>query len=443
MKSFRTLKPALLRRELLAASRGRSYSRSFALCATTTTTTQRLRVNNVRHYSSQKSASVGGDGLKVDIAGAKKRESLPYFWLRDNCRCASCINQDTRQRNFNTFAIPADIKPSNVSSTSEGVFVKWSDGHESQYDWDFIQHYVKEDKRDRSVTHDQHYWGAEIASNQPTVSYNDVMNSEQGVAELTAKIQKYGFSFIDSTPHHDPDLTRQVLERIAFIRLTHYGGFYDFIPDLAMADTAYTNLALPAHTDNTYFTDPSGLQAFHLLSHTPPPGVSAETAQGGASLLVDGFNAARVLKKEDPKAYEILTKVRLPWHASGNAGITITPDKLYPVLEVDGETGELNRVRWNNDDRGVVPFGEGYTPEEWYGAARKWDEILRRGESEFWVQLTPGRVLVFDNWRVMHGRSAFEGIRRICGAYINRDDWISRWRNTNFDRKKVLNSVIG
>lgn len=27
-----------------------------------------------------------------------------------------------------------------------------SDGHESNYDWDFIQHYVKEDKRDRSVT---------------------------------------------------------------------------------------------------------------------------------------------------------------------------------------------------------------------------------------------------------------------------------------------------
>ncbi|KAK4179532.1 putative Trimethyllysine dioxygenase [Triangularia setosa] len=459
MKSFRTLKPALLKRELLAASRG-SFPRSFALCATTTT--QRPKVN-VRHYSSQNTAAIESDGLKVEISGgARKRESLPYFWLRDNCRCASCINQDTRQRNFDTFAIPSNIKPLNVSSTAEGVSVKWSDDHQSLYDWDFIQHYVEGDKRDRSVTHGLHYWGAEIAEQQPTVSFKDVMDSEKGVAELTAKIQNYGFSFIDSTPSSDPDLTRQVLERIAFIRLTHYGGFYDFIPDLAMADTAYTNIALPAHTDNTYFTDPSGLQAFHLLSHTPPPGVFAETAQGGASLLVDGFNAARILKKEDPKAFEILSKVRLPWHASGNAGITITPDRLYPVLELDEDSGELHRVRWNNDDRGVVPFGERYGPDEWYGAARKWDEILRRKESEFWVQLAPGRVLgmfairrrrgtwdtniilkVFDNWRVMHGRSAFEGIRRICGAYINRDDWISRWRNTNFDRKKVLDSVIG
>ena len=26
-------------------------------------------------------------------------------------------------------------------------------------------------------------------------------------------------------------------------------------------------------------------------------------------------------------------------------------------------------------------------------------------------------VLVFDNWRVMHARSAFEGKRRMCGGY--------------------------
>ena len=185
-----------------------------------------------------------------------------------------------------------------------------------------------------------------------------------------------------------------LLERIAFIRLTHYGGFYDFTPNLAMADTAYTNIALPAHTDTTYFTDPAGLQSFHLLSHQNAPGVSSDdAAAGGKSLLVDGFNAARILKTQDPKAYDILSKVRLPWHASGNEGITIAPDKRYPVLELDQETGELHRVRWNNDDRGVVPFTEEYSPDEWYDAARKWDSILRRKDVECWVQLQPGKPL--------------------------------------------------
>ena len=165
-----------------------------------------------------------------------------------------------------------------------------------------------------------------------------------------------------------------------------------------MADTAYTNLALPAHTDTTYFSDPAGLQAFHMLSHTPAPSddKNAEqgaAAEGGKSLLVDGFLAAKTLKSEDPKAYDVLASVRLHWHASGNKGITIAPDQLYPVLELDSYSGELRRIRWNNDDRGVVPFGEKYSPTEWYDAARKWDAILRRKDIEAWVQLEPGTVL--------------------------------------------------
>ena len=84
--------------------------------------------------------------------------------------------------------------------------------------------------------------------------------------------REYGFCYIDNTPSPDPAPTEALLQRIAFIRETHYGGFYDFTADLASQDTAYTNIALEAHTDNTYFSDPAGLQAFHLLSHTDGSG---------------------------------------------------------------------------------------------------------------------------------------------------------------------------
>ncbi len=210
----------------------------------------------------------------------------------------------------------------------------------------------------------------------------------------------YGFAFVRRTPCADADDTRKLLERIAFIRQTHYGGFYDFVPDLAMADTAYTTLPLAAHTDTTYFTDPAGLQAFHLLSHDPPPGSVGPDGElvgtlslGGKSLLVDGFHAARKLEQEDPAAYHLLGRVRLPWHASGNKGITIAPDKRYPVLEHHDDSHALHRIRWNNDDRGVVPFGDGSNPAAWYDAARKWDAILRRADMEFWYQLRPGDTL--------------------------------------------------
>lgn len=201
---------------------------------------------------------------------------------------------------------------------------------------------------------------------------------------------KNGLVFITSTPTTTPLPTRHLLERLAFIRHTHYGGFYDFTADLAMADTAYTNLALAAHTDTTYFSDPAGLQAFHILSHTPDSPSDAGPL-GGESLLVDGFRAARALRDGYPQAYEVLSAVGLPWHASGNEGIAISPDRMYPVLE-RGVGGEVGRVRWNNDDRGGVPGGLSAGEQEaWFAAARLWVEALRGGE--YWVQLEPGTVL--------------------------------------------------
>ncbi|KAJ9151572.1 Trimethyllysine dioxygenase [Coniochaeta hoffmannii] len=391
-------------------------------------------------------------GISVESGPRSKRNYLPGLWLRDNCRCMECVNQDTMQRNVETFKIPPTITPKDVRWQRDhegGLRVTWPDGHESQYPWRFISNYLDHDYQELDDPKPIFFDG-KIAENPPSVDYNRVMlPDDSGVAELLEKIKRHGFAFVDNTPYEDPQDTKRLLERISFIRETHYGGFYDFTPDLSMADTAYTNIALPAHTDTTYFTDPAGLQSFHLLSHTPAPGSAAapdgesgsEGPQGGASLLVDGFAVADDLKRNHPHLYKILAKVRLPWHASGNKGITIAPDKRYPVLELDQDTGELHRIRWNNDDRGVVPWDDEYSPEQWYEAARVWDATLR-SHFQCWIQLEPGRVLIFDNWRVLHGRSAFTGIRRICGAYINRDDYISRWRNTNLEPWEVR-KIIG
>ncbi|GME63998.1 26s protease regulatory subunit 6a [Neofusicoccum parvum] len=247
------------------------------------------------------------------------------------------------------------------------------------------------------------------------------MSSEAGVGEWTALIRKYGFAYVDGCPA-TPEATQKLLERIAFIRHTHYGGFWDFTSDLASKDTAYTSIALEAHTDNTYFSDPAGLQMFHLLSHTD--------GEGGASLLVDGFKVAMELKKKDPGAYNTLASVSIHSHASGNDGIKIMPWKGDPVLNHVGN--RLAQIRWNNSDRASIltPIRDAGA---WYVAARDraWSQLVKSAENEYWEQLKPGRPLIFDNWRVLHGRSAFTGKRRLCGGYINHDDYMSRYRTLN------------
>ncbi|EON67789.1 trimethyllysine dioxygenase [Coniosporium apollinis CBS 100218] len=256
------------------------------------------------------------------------------------------------------------------------------------------------------------------------------MGSDQGVGEWLALLHRYGFCYVDGTPA-TPEATEELLGRIAFIRHTHYGGFWDFTSDLASKDTAYTSLGLEAHTDNTYFSDPAGLQMFHCLSHTD--------GEGGASLLVDGFQAAADLQREDPEAYDVLSTINVYTHASGNEGISIQPYRSFPVLQHDPLHHHLVQIRWNSSDRAAIdmPLEEVQT---WYdAAARKWDKLLKRPQYEYWKQLRPGRPLIFDNWRVLHGRSAFTGKRRLCGGYINRDDYISRFKMLKWGRVAGLN----
>ncbi|KOS19285.1 Trimethyllysine dioxygenase [Escovopsis weberi] len=311
---------------------------------------------------------------------------------------ASCTNQDTLQRNFKTFELSPDIDIKELTSGPDGIDVLWSDSHKSHYTWAWLTSTMQGPSDEPLTTKKgRRLWNRSIANNPPEVEFARVMDgsSQQGMAELTNNIREYGFCFVVNSPK-TPEDTKRLLEAIGPIRNTHYGGFYDFIPDLALADTAYTNAALPAHTDTTYFTEPAGLQAFHLLSHSPPPGTPAADADadapalGGRSLLVDGFYVAHRLRIESETDFAVLRSVRIPWHASGNKDVAVAPDRAYPVLEASARS--IFRVRWNNDDRGVVPLVADVVA--WYEAARKWDEMLRREVNEYWFQLEPGRILI-------------------------------------------------
>ncbi|CAF0963626.1 unnamed protein product [Adineta steineri] len=373
--------------------------------------------------------------LSVQVSWTDKLKSTYHnIWLRDHCQCEQCLHPVTKQRLINTFEIPSDIKPNTIEQSNKGLTIQWNhQAHTSLFDWSWLHRHSYNPRLHKALPHEKQLWNCDIQQTLPAVEYNSVMDSDDGVAEWTLKIEKYGFCFVNGVPV-DSKLTKKLLCRIAFIRTTHYGDFWDFTSNLAKADLAYTSMKLDAHTDTTYFTDPAGLQLFHLLEFD---GI------GGESLLVDGFHAARILREEDPTAYAILSHIRIPSHSAGNKDIFIQPSVFNPVLTHNPTTGQLEQIRWNNDDRSLMD--QWNSPDDvplFYHAIRKWNEILTRKDSELWTQLQPGRALIFDNWRILHGRSAFSGLRRLCGGYINRDDYMSRLKLTNFGREQALKAIF-
>ncbi|CAF0928426.1 unnamed protein product [Adineta ricciae] len=371
----------------------------------------------------------------IGVIWAEKLTSIYHnVWLRDHCQCEECLHPLTKQRLVHPSNIPQDIKSTAIEQSEQGLTIHWNHPtHTSFYEWSWLHRHSYNPRLQTTLLPQKELWNYDIQHNLPTVEYQAVMNSDDGVAEWTSKIYRYGFCFVDGVPASSEE-TEKLLSRIAFIRTTHFGGFWNFTSNLAKADLAYTTAAIEAHTDTSYFTDPVGLQMLHLLKFD---------GEGGKTLLIDGFRAAQILREEDPAAYKILSTVRVPSHTVGDEDTFIQPTTPSPILGHNISTGQLEQIRWNNGHRSVADQWD--NPDNvtgFYDAMRKWNEILTRKDSELWIQLQPGRPLIFDNWRTLHGRSAFSGCRQMCGGYINRDDYMSRLRLTNLGREEILKRLF-
>lgn len=148
-------------------------------------------------------------------------------------------------------------------------------------------------------------------------------------------------------------------------------------------------MALGAHTDGTYYTDPIGLQFLHMLSHTD--------GKGGASLLVDGFYAASLLRELYPSAFDVLRRTRLSAHAAGEENVMYRtgvkgPGTGFPIIETLPGSDEVAQIRYNNDDRSALALAP-EDVEEFYDALRLWNKTLTSPDSEYWVQLSPGTLM--------------------------------------------------
>lgn len=338
-----------------------------------------------------------------------RRLRLPFRWLRDHCACADCLHPETAQRLVDTFALPAELAVERVDCTADGLTIAWRDGHVSRHPLAQLRA-VLEPPAEPPLT----LWRPdELEGEGPSVDYAAVMAGDEGVAAWLEAVRRYGFCFVEGVPPSAEE-TERLARRIAYVRETIFGGFWVFSANMAHADTAYTTGTIGPHTDGTYALDAPGLQLFHCLEFE---------GEGGESLLIDGFRVADDLKREEPEAYATLARVEVPGQYL-EEGVHLRAER--PVLRHDS-AGRLAQVSFNNHDRApfLLPEPE---MEAFYRALGLFWARLDDPAYQLRTHLDPGRALIFDNWRVLHGRLAYVGKRTLCGCYLNREDFDSRWR---------------
>ena len=180
----------------------------------------------------------GRDAVTINWEESKYGKSqYHYVWLRDNCQCPQCYSPIQNQRHTHPLHLSSALQPVSISqsSTDLSLSIRWPDGHQSCYsaEW-LLQHtYDGSTEESRSVkvpfTKDVRgkplLWGKEVESHLPRVTYQSILDSDEGFLEWSSLVDIYGFCFVDETPL-DLESMQALVNRIGLVRNTLWGSYY-------------------------------------------------------------------------------------------------------------------------------------------------------------------------------------------------------------------------
>ena len=81
------------------------------------------------------------DGLLEIVWDDNDVSHIPFQAIRQDCRCAACVDEFTGRQVLDRSSVPKSIHPEDVSLTGNyALKIRWSDTHESGlFTWDHLR----------------------------------------------------------------------------------------------------------------------------------------------------------------------------------------------------------------------------------------------------------------------------------------------------------------
>uniref|UniRef100_A0ACB8G4M2 Gamma-butyrobetaine dioxygenase n=1 Tax=Sphaerodactylus townsendi TaxID=933632 RepID=A0ACB8G4M2_9SAUR len=109
------------------------------------------------------------------------------------------------------------------------------------------------------------------------------------------------------------------------------------------------------------------------------------------------------------------------------------------ILDTD-DKGQVIRINFNNATRDSILDIPAEKVKPFYAALKDFVNLLNSVENKYTYKMKLGEIVVFDNWRLLHGRQSYQAgteiSRHLEGAYADWDVVMSRLRIL---QKNVLN----
>lgn len=341
--------------------------------------------------------------------------TFPSVWLLHACDCPACGRSETgvRPRRLTEQLARRVIAGAEASDTV--LSISWGADHVSTFSTAWLRAHCLSaaERQRRSPTPVP--WGAELAQKLPYMNYQEVAGDPDAHLRFLETLRDVGLVLLRNVPK-ERSRTEEIAGLVGKLRLTNYGIFeLEAKPNPEIAgDTA---VALDLHTDEPYRIEPPAITFFHVLH---------QSDAGGDSTMADGLWLAARLRERDPRAFEILATTPARHNRTLAEGRAF--DMQAPIISRDA-TGRVTGIRLN--DRGMAPVD--CAPEQvepFYDALRTLLSMIYDGEGKVTVKLRSGEMMVFNNQRLLHGRTAFDpGSRRhVRSCHVDLDEFHSRLR---------------
>ena len=335
------------------------------------------------------------------------------LWLRDNVPAHR--DPHTGQRLISLVDLPLEPRLHSSELWPPGhITLSWDDGETGVFSLLWLREYDRSLRMSARPT--RLPWMGQPASRFARSAYSDWLADPSIREDWLYYVGRDGLAFLSGVPVDDSAVL-QVAAHIGFVRETNHGRIFD---DRGIAVS-------PAHTDNPYRDPVPGFQLLHCLS---------TAGRGGESIFVDGMAAAERLRARYVDAFSTLCQTPILYRFQ-DAGADLAVERT--MLEVDTRD-QFRAIHY--DDRSIAPLPlKGPLLKKYYAAYRQLAELLSDPARSVIYRLQPGDLVLFDNTRILHGRTEGQG-GHLQGCYLDADGLysslavLSQKRSSHHDDRK-------
>ena len=365
------------------------------------------------------------DGRIVTLTWDDGRVSRYHaVWLRDNAGDAQTCSPVTREQVVPPWDLPEDLAVSAAAVAGDGsleaTFAPERRTVAYHPGWLRAHDYSNGGFADPAGIAPT-LWDAAVLREPPTFDGTAWLECDATLLEALETLMEFGIVRLRRVPADDMAV-RRVADRIGTIRNSNFGVLFDVATAPSGARTgadsnAYHAGALAPHTDLGTREYAPGLQLLHCL---------VNSTKGGLASYVDGFAVADRIRRTDAALWRAITEIE--WTFTNRS--TVTDYRWRTPLVVLNDAGAPFDIRATTFLRGPlnVDFAD---VEPAYAGLRAFQTLAASERFALRFAYEPGDLIVFDNRRVLHGRTAFDdasGRRALKGCYMERDEVMSRIR---------------